>query len=89
MITYGPQVIISDGSLIQATRRTFLNLKPLLTKTSRREHIYPHLQPGAFIPIRKLCDDGCSSTLTYTHLNLVKDGLTVLEGTWSITSGMW
>ena len=74
---------------MQYTHRGVLNLNPLLNPTSITAPISPHLQSEALISIGKLFDDGCTSTFTATHLNLLKDGITVLEGTWSNTSGMF
>ena len=57
-----------------------MNLNPLLTPTVKTSHIYPHLQLGSLISIGQLCDDGCTTAFTATNLNIVKYGLTVLEG---------
>ena len=84
-----PQVILSEGSIIRATKRPLLNLNPLLNQTERIAHIFPHLPSGDLISIGQLCDYGCIATFTATHLSVVKDGLMVLEGRRSYTSGMW
>ena len=73
---------------MQATHRSLLNLNPLLTQAFHTAHIFPHLQSGEIISIWQLCDDGCIETFTATRLSVVKDGITVLEGNRSSTSGM-
>ena len=88
-ISNGSPVILPDSRMMQATHRELLNLNPLLTQADRTSNFFPHLQPGALISIGQLCDDGCIATFTNTHLSIVKDGLTVLKGNRSSTSGMW
>ena len=74
---------------MQATHRALININPILTQAARTTHISPYLQSGVLISIGKICDDGFIGNFTATHLNVVKDGLTVLEGNRSNTSGMW
>ena len=87
-ISDAPQVILPDVSIMTATNRALLNLKPLLTQAARTSQIYPHLQSGALVSIGQLWDGGCTETFTNTHLSVVKDRLTILEGINSSTSGM-
>ena len=81
-------VIITDSSIMQATHRALLNLNLLLTQAYCIYHVSSQIQSGDLISIMQLCDDGCISNFTATHLSVVKDGLTVLEGKMSSTSGM-
>ena len=74
---------------MQVTHRVLLNLYPLLTQAARTSHLFLQQQSGALIPIGKLCDDGFIAPFTATHISVVKDGLTMLEGNRSSTSGMW
>ena len=88
-ISNGPQVILPDGSIMQAINRALLNLNPLLNQAVCTAHVSPHIQSGALISIGQLCDDGCIESFTATQLSVVKDGLTVLEGNRSSIPGMW
>ena len=56
-ISNSPQVILPDGSIMQATHRALLNLNPLLNQSVCTSHIFPHLQSGALIAIGRLCSD--------------------------------
>ena len=88
-ISDGPQVVLLDGSIMKETHRALLNPNPLLTQSARTAHIFPRLQSGALISIGQLCGDGCIATFATSHISVFKDGMTVLEGSRSSTSGMW
>ena len=74
---------------MQAIHRALINLNPILTQAACTTHISPYLQSWVIVSTGKICDDGFIGNFTATHLNVVKDGLTVLEGNRSNTSGMW
>ena len=85
----GPQLILLDSSIMQDTHMELLNLNHLLNQSESTSHISPHLQSGALISIGKLCDDGCISNFTATHISVAKDGLMALEGNRSSTTGTY
>ena len=74
---------------MQETHKAELNTRPLISTGAKIAHIFPHLQPGELISIGKLCDDGCTSTLTATTMKLHKQGEVVLEGNHNGEAGMW
>ena len=74
---------------MQATHKAELSLNPLLPKRARIAHILPHLQSEALISIGKLCDDGCTDTLTSTTMTVHEQGGKVLEGKCNGETGMW
>ena len=79
-ISNGPQVILPDGRIMQANHRALINLNPLLTQSAHTSHVFPHLQSGDLISIGKLFNDAYISTFTATHISVVKNGITLLEG---------
>ena len=85
----GPQVILPDGSIMQATHKAELNLSPLLSTRSKIAHIFPHLQSWALISIRQLCDDGCTATFNATTLTIHKQGEKFLKVNLNGEAGMW
>ena len=74
----GPRVVLPDGSIMQATHKTELNLSPLLSTRSKIAHIFTHIQSGALISIGQLCDDVCTATFTDTNTTVHKQGEVVL-----------
>ena len=66
-----------------------LNISPLLKHTARTAHIFTHLQPGDLISIRKLFYDNCTTTLTATKINVVNNGLIILEIHRPVTYVIW
>ena len=87
--TQGPWVILPYGRLMQATHKAELHLSPLISTSSKTAHIFPHLKSGALISIGKICDDGCTSTLTANTMKVKKLGEVVLEVTHNGAAGMW
>ena len=85
----GPRVILTDGSLMQATHKAELNLIPLLSTRTKIAHIFLHLQAGALISIGQLCDDGCISPFTTTNRSVHKQVEVVLEGNPNGEAGTW
>ena len=63
-----------DGSIMQATHKSELNLSPLLSTRGGKQHTYSYLQPGAQIYIGQLFDHGCTATFTTTTMTLHKQG---------------
>ena len=88
-VSIGPQVLLPDGSPIQETHRLGLNISPLLTIRGNIAHIFPHIQSGALISIGKICDYGCTSIFTATHMMLLKQGSLVLEGNQKVAAFVW
>ena len=83
------QIILHYRSIMLATHMALLNLNPILTQAACTYHISPHLQSGELISIGQRCNDGCIEKFSATHINVVKDGIKILVGNRSTTSGMW
>ena len=83
------QAILPDSRIMKETHGELLILNPLLKQAEFISHIFPHLQLEALISIGQLCNDVCIATFTATHLHLFQDGLALLEGSRSYTSGMY
>ena len=68
----GTQVILPDGSLMQATQKAEINFSPLLSTAAKTPHIFPHIKPGALIYIGQVCGDGCTAIFTATNMTTNK-----------------
>ena len=87
--TQGPQVLLSDGSIMPATHKAELNLGPLLSIRSKTVHIFPPLQSGTLISVGKLYDGGCAATFTATKITIERKLNIFLEGTRKLVAVMW
>ena len=74
----GPQVLIKDGSFMQAMYREDLHVIPHLSNISKTPHIFPQLQSGSLIYIGYICDDGCTSTFMAKYMKVFKQSKQVL-----------
>ena len=90
-LSYLPQVLLPDVSVMQGTHRVELHLNPLLSTRAKTAHILPHLQSRALISIVRLFYDCCTTTFTAKDMKLVKQGKLLLwrhqkggVGTWQV-----
>ena len=74
---------------MQASHNVKLKLIPLLFKRTKIKHLFPQLQSGSLISIKKICDDGFTSTFTFTYMIVEKKGNLVIEVTCTVFTGMW
>jgi hypothetical protein len=83
----GVQVRIPDGTTMQATHTTQLDI-PSLPIAATTAHILPKLSHN-LISIGQLCDHGCTATFTQQNLTIKHNTNTILHGQRDTKTGLW
>jgi hypothetical protein len=87
-ISNGLRVLLPDGSTIQATHTTLLDM-PNFPIAARQAHIFPQLKHNALISISQFCDYGCTALFTSTDVQILANSTTIIRGSRQPTTGLW
>jgi hypothetical protein len=86
---FGPSVMLSDSTNIQATHSGQLPLHHSLSSTAKRAHILDGITNSSLVSLGQLCDDDCIAVLDKKTLKVFKSNECVLQGARNRTDGLW
>ena len=70
-----------DGTTLSSTSEAKLTMTlPLHIQTATEGHVLPQLHKHSIMSLGKLCDAGCTCTLTQNNAVITYQGATVMEG---------
>jgi hypothetical protein len=88
-VKQGIKVKLPDGMFMTSTHTIYLPIQGL-PREARLTHIFPNLDPSSVLSVGQLCDYGCTSTFTKHAVVITSEGVTIITGTHSSTTGgLW
>ena len=85
----GPVVTLPNLSTIQATKKGNINLHPSLSPEATTAHVFEDLTNTSLLSIGQLCDDDCTAIFDKCAMRIVKNGMTIVQGTRNVNDGLW
>ena len=85
---YGPNVKVTNGTIITPVDQSTLNFSPALSKASQHVLIFDNLATGSLILIYQLCDNDYISSFSKYNLKIIKSNMVIIEGKRN-DNGLW